>query len=610
LSSDNNNGNTHNDRNFWWKLEKNQVHDRVFAVAEEIEFNQSHLRHRWEQFARLYSNRIEIGITTTREQPIDDFDTLVTKNVVKSVIDTARSIIAKNRVRVRVLTNGAEWTDKRKAKKLEQFLYGEMKARKAWELGPQVFIDACVFGTGAFKVIEGKKKVKLERVMISEILVDERTAHRGDPREMFQRKLVDKHVLIEKFPKFRLQILDAAGRREFWAEKSIPDEMVIVIESWRVNERHVITIDGETILDEPYKREDYPFVFYRWGGMPLTGFYGLGLARDLQGIQIRINQLNAFIKECQDLIAVPRIFVEAGSQVSPLEANNEIGSFFTYRGNAPTFFTPQALNAEIYNFVTELEESAFRLAGISQLSAQALKPAGLESAVALREFNDIETSRFAIQAQMYENMFLELGRKMVMAGKNVYASTQRVKFTDRQVIHEIEWGKIDMEEDRFDLDIQPASVLSMSPSARLQAVVELAQVGAIQGPEIQRLLNHPDLQTHNERTTADVRDAERVEELLLDGDFEPPEPFQNHALLLPRLQFLILHAKAEGAPEEIIENIRTYISQVEALQRATVEANLPVGPVDPTAAGAAPGGPANPAGDAIAGGTAGSDVIA
>jgi hypothetical protein len=401
---------------------------------------------------------------------------------------------------------------------------------------------------------------------------------------MFQRKLVDKHVLLDRFPDKKDQdaIFSAAGRRDHWADRDIPDEMVVVIEAWRLNERRVLCIDGYTLVDESYARSEFPFVFYRWGGPPLTGFYGLGAARDLHGIQIRVNQLNAFFKKCQDLIAVPRIFLEAGSQVSPLKMDNEIGSAWTYTRTPPTFYTPQALNAEMYQQLEKLEAAALKYMGISELSAQSLKPAGLESAVALREFNDIETSRFAIQAQMYEEMFLDLGRQMIVAAKEVYPGSKKVKFIDRQVIHEIEWSKIDLESDRFDLDIQPASLLSMSPSARLQAVTELAQVGAIQGPDIQRLLNHPDLQSHNERTTADIRDAERVEALLLDGDFEAPEPFQNHALLLPRLQYLILHAKNEGAPDDIIENIRSYIAQIEAMQRVATEENLPP-------AGAGPG---------------------
>lgn len=590
---------------FWWKCKKNACHQEVFDTAEEIEQVQAVLRDAWEEYARLYSNRIEMGITWSNEQPRDEYDTLVTKNVVKSAIDTAKSIIAKNRVKVRVLTNGAEWYDKRKAQKLEHYLYGEMKARGAWDIAPQVFTDACVFGTGAFKVFTDDGKVCLERTLISEIIVDERTCPRGNPREMFQRKLVDKHVLLEMFDKkFHAAIEAAACSRDTYADREVPDEMVVVVEAWRLNKRHVICIDGATLLDEDYSSDKFPFVFYRWGGPPLTGFYGLGAARDLHGIQIRIHQLNAFIKECQDLIAVPRIFCEAGSQLNPMQLDNEIGKAWTYHGQPPTFYTPQALNAEIYQYVESLEQAALKYMGISELSAQSLKPAGLESAVALREFNDIETSRFAIQAQMYETMFLELGKRMIQCAKKVYNKKTKVKFTDRQVIHSIEWGDIDMEADRFDLDIQPASLLSMSPSARLQAVTELAQVGAIQGPEIQRLLNHPDLQSHADRTTADIKRIEQVEALLLDGEFEAPEPFDNHDLMLPRLQYLILHAKVEGAPEDILENIRTYIAQVEAMKRAAVEENMPPQPGMPEeglpmVAGMGPGGPVGPDGMAV-----------
>jgi hypothetical protein len=87
------------DSRFWWQAKKNQAHEQVFNTAEEIEQCQSTLRDKWEEYAKLYSNRQEMGITWSSEQPTDDFDTLVTYNVVKSAIDTARSIIAKTRVK-------------------------------------------------------------------------------------------------------------------------------------------------------------------------------------------------------------------------------------------------------------------------------------------------------------------------------------------------------------------------------------------------------------------------------------------------------------------------------------------------------------------------------
>jgi hypothetical protein len=305
-------------------------------------------------------------------------------------------------------------------------------------------------------------------------------------------------------------------------------------------------------------------VWFRWS-RPLTGFYGQGIAEELLDVQVRLNQLNRFIQKCQDLIAVPRVFVDVASKTLKVQLDNKVGAIIPYRGKPPTFFTPQALSAEIYNERDRLVRDAFNRIGVSQLSAQSLKPAGLESAVALREFNDIEGQRFAIQAQRYEQWFKDLARKIIECGRDLYKRGKAPKtvYASRNLVEHIDWADVDMEEDRYALDIEAASILSMSPAARLQAVTELAQVGAIQQPEVRKLLRHPDLEHSDNIAYADFEDIEAVIEMLLDGKYEPPEPFQNLELGIRRCQLAMLKAKREGAPEDILENFRTWVSQAE-----------------------------------------------
>lgn len=570
----------------------------IFKVAQEIEADQSSLREGWKRFARAYSNRDEMGLDWDLNSSRDLESGFVTENVVKSVIDTAASIIAKNRVKVRVMTNGAKFLDQRKARRLEKFIYAEMKARDAWEVGPLVFRDACIFGTGVLKVYGKDKKVQIERRLISDIIVDERAAIDGKPREMFERQLVDAEVLKALYPKKEEEI-ELAMENRAWAGKEIPKGMVVVLEAWRTGPggKHVIAIENCTLSEKAFDG-DFPFIFFRWDGLPISGFYGLGLARDLHGIQTRINQLNLFIQRCQDLIAVPRIFVDMSSKLLKVQINNKIGAIIPYRGKPPTFFTAQALNSEIYEYKEQLKRSAFEFAGISQMSAQSLKPAGLESAVALREFSDIETSRFVIQSQRYERMYTELGSMVVMIARDMYkgGTSMKVKFPNANVLEQIEWADVDMEEDRFALDIQPASLLSMSPSARLQAVTELAQVGQLDKAEVRYLLNHPDLEASNDIATSDYKMATKIEEQLMNGEDVVPEPFYNLELQLRRVQLLYQSVQVDfdDVPDDILENMRTYISQLKTMAEQAMQAGVEQAPADPAAgAGTDPlsGGP-------------------
>ncbi len=562
----------------------------IFDIAQEIEQDQYIMREGWRQYARSYSNREELGLDWNLDASRENLHRgFVTENVVKSVIDTAASIIAKNRVKVRVLTTGADFTDQRKAQRLEKFVYGEMRARKCWELGPLIFRDACIFGTGVLKVFGKKSRTQIERRLISDIIVDERSAIDGHPKELFERQLVDVEVLVSRYPKHKEAILNASENSS-WAGRDIPSGSVVVVEGWRLGPkgRHVIAIEGTTLFSEKYTKKTFPFVFFRWDGIPISGFYGLGLARDLHGIQQRINQLNRFIRRCQDLISVPRVFVDMSSKTLKVQVNNKIGAIIPYRGKPPQFMTAQAVGAEIYQYKEQLKASAFEFAGISQMSAQSLKPAGLESAVALREFSDIETSRFVIQSQRYETFYTELGSKVIETARELYAnkSNMRVRFPNANVLELIDWSDVNLDEDRFDLDIQPASLLSMSPSARLQAVTELAQVGQLDRAEVRYLLNHPDLPASTDLATADLRMAMKIEEELLDGKKPIPEPFYNHDLMIRRLQLLYqsIQCEYDNVPEKILNNISTFVSQSKSQLEQAASAGVAAGPVDPAAA--------------------------
>ena len=576
---------------FWWEESPEDLAKCLFTHVEAIEKNQAHVHEANLWHATLYSNRNEIGLNWKsggRTFNHDRHGVLVTENVVKSVIDTAASIIAKNKPRVRVLTSGSEWRDQRKAKKLEKVVMGEFRARGMYDLGPDVFRDAGIFGTGVTKTFNLFGKPYIERVLIDEIVVDEEACATTPPMEMFQVKLIDKFVLKALYPDATDAIDEACKKREWADYREIPDTQVVVIEAWRLPAKpgdsgvHAIVVETGVLLHEPWKSPTFPFNFYYWS-KPLTGFYGQGLAEDLVGFQIRINQLNRFIQRCQDLVAVPRVFVDVSSKLLKIQLDDTIGAIIPYRGKPPTFLTPQAVGAEIYNYKEQLKASAFQFAGISQLSAQSLKPAGLESAVALREFNDIENQRFAIQAQRYEQWHLDVARQLIGVCKVCYGGRAKAKqkFSDLKTIHQIDWSQVDMEADRYELSIEPASILSLSPAARLQAVTELAQVGQLDKSEIRYLLNHPDLEHSDSVAYADFEDIERVIQTLLDGDYETPEPFQNLEMGIRRVQMACLKAKSQGCPEDILESFRTWVSQAKRLLEMAVPAGVQPATMNP-----------------------------
>jgi hypothetical protein len=581
---------------FWYNESKNQVHTAVFEHVTAVDSDQRSYHEDNLCYARLYSNRDEPGLGPATGHYRPGW-TGVTENVIESVVDTATSLIGKSRPKVTVFTAGGTWNLQQIAKDLDKYLFGMFTALKVHEKMTQAFRDSCIFGTGVLKIIENEDNLTVERVLVDNIIVDEQEVPEcGQPRQLHQVHLVSKELLKKKFPS-KASFIENAGKgdafREFTSWRRVESQMVLVIESWHLNPdgRHTLVVDNATLVDEKYEEDWFPFVFLHWSE-PVTGFYGRGLAQQLLGHQIRLNELNDFIQRCQDLIAIPRVAIDAGSRLLKVELNNEIGAIIPYVGKPPIFFTPQALNTEIYSYKEQIKTSAFEFAGISKMAAQATRPEGIEAAVALRELSDNQSQRFSRQQQNLEERYKDVGKVLLVLAQKIYSDSGSAPktFMDEDFVNSIEWDEVDFEQNKFVLRVDASSMLSETPAARKQTLIEFAQYGVPLTPEIiLKYINHPDLEDLNKRLTAKQTYADWVASQLLKGEFVVPDPISDLNLNLQIVTAAYLDvATKPNVPEEILSNMVQYIDlakleierATQALQQQqTLGATLPEGSV-------------------------------
>ena len=562
---------------YWWLAPEEDAWRYVINYVRALEETQRAIHERNLRHARLYSNSDILGLDWTlavrdySHKPLGR----VTENLVQSVIDTAASMIAKNRPRATFLTNGGDFSQQRRAALLEKFVEGIFHKTDLYEKTCDIFRDACIYGTGFLKVfLNDDRELTIDRIYPDEIIVDELECRTSGPRAMHHRQFIDREVLKNIFPDYA-EAIDSATqddiRRPWTSYRRIEPQQVAVVESWHLpsgkgakDGRHCICIDKQTIVWEPYTKDYFPFVVYRWS-KPVIGFYGQGLAEQLTGYQLRVNKLRRTIEQAQDLIAVPRVFVDVASKVLKGHLTNEIGAVVPYRGRPPIFMTPTAMGPEIYQELERLIRAAYEFAGISQLQAQAKKPVGLESAVALREYTDIGTGRFSVNEQRFEKLHLEVAQRIVMLGKELGKGSTTSVYQAKRFIQKIDWSEVDLPDDAFVVSIEASSILSKTPAGRLQSVIEMAQGGLIDTDEARRLLNHPDLERSQSLANAAIEDIEATIEDLLNGDFKPPEPFQNLGLGIERVQVAYLKARRDGAPEDILEGMRQWMARAKYL---------------------------------------------
>ena len=583
-------------KEYWWQKTSNP-HELVHDVVENLRDEQSYRSDDNLNHLRLYGNIAPSTLGSLSEYSTAKSSSKhrVTLNVIQSCIDTVTARIAKNKPKATFLTSGGDYSMQQKAKRLDKFVQGQFYETGIYNVAPKVFLDACVFGTGFMKIYEHQNKIKVERTFPDEIFVDDHESRYAEPRQMFHRKAVNKDVLIHLFPEHRDAIAAAESMDSSYVSYNVA-EQIPCIEAWHLpsgpganDGRHCIIIEGATLIDESYTKDSFPFAVIRWTER-LLGYFGQGLAEQLTGIQIEQNRLLNMIQE-QMHLARPKVFIEAGSQISKAHINNEAWGVIEYRNNPPQFFVPKTVSGEIFSHLDRLFNRAYEIAGISMLSAQSKKPAGLESAVALREFSDIESERFMITAQAYEKLFLDAAKQMVGLARDMHARGEKVEVISHgdKDIERINWKSVNLKEDQYVMKAYATSLLPTTPAAKLQKVIEMLQAQMLTQQEARMLLDYPDLTAVNQLASASYDEINMViEDMIEKGKVHQPEPFTNLTLAIQMVQNAYTRGKVQGVPDERLDLLRRYLDgciQMLTSMQAAAQPASPQGGVEAEGAG-------------------------
>lgn len=586
----------------WWKLPDERLHASVSGVVNSISKSQQQLESEHLRHARLYANRdllqlVPGGRSTLKPQPSGPSRLRV--NVVKSCVDTAAAMISKQKPRPQFVTSDGDAPLQRKAKWLTRYVDGVFYDGGAHEEAQRAFVDACIFGTGAVRLYwerdrDDSLRLRFERALPWELLVDEEDGRYGRPKQLHHVRLVYPDVLAELFPEKADAIALAVDPTSQGAGRS----KVRVVESWHLpsgpkakDGRHAITINGATLFSEPWDLDFFPYSFMRWSER-VVGFWGCGLAEELAEVQAEINRTAIAIQQAQHLAAVPRVLVEAGSNVVASHVSNLPGGVLRYTGRAPTFFTAQAMNAEAYQWLEANVRRAYELTGISQLQATAQKPAGLSSGVALREYNDTAAVRFARTGQRWEDLFLDMARKAIAMSREAYRSGERglsVKASDGRFLRQVKWSEVDLDDDRFHMKAFPTSLLPTTPAGKLQTVQELIQAGLIPKEQAVALLDFPDVEAFTSLQTAALEDVRWcIDRIMEEGKPVDVDEVTDLDLAVRLGMSAALRAKRNGEPEERQEVLRAWVEACRAkLEEATKPPPPPASQAQPIAQPAA-----------------------
>lgn len=571
---------------YWWQSsDEKQLCERLFSYVKRLSAEQGYRQADNFKNLRLYGNLEAFALRSYafyRSEPTSTVQNRVTFNIVQSMVDTVTSKLSKNKPKPTFLTEGGNWEMQRRAQRLTQFLEGQFQATKFYSKRAVCLQNAAIFGTGPLKIFRVGNRIQLEPIFVDELMVDDADAINGEPRSIYQRKYIHREVLKQMFPAHEGAI-DAAGNQsysEYASNQAKTNEMLEVYEAWHLPSSpesedgyHAIIIENQTLYKEQWKRQSFPFVNWRWSVRPI-GYWGQGLAEQLTGIQLEINKILRTIQVSMHLVSVPKLYVEAGSKIVSSHLNNKIGGIIKYAGTPPQEGKLGSIPSELFAHLDRLYTRAYEIAGISQLSAQSAKPAGLNSGKALREYNDIESERFLSVGARDEEAVIEVAEHMIVLAKEITEEfgEYKAKVSDSSGLKFIDWNEVNLDEDQYIMRVFPTSALSSTPAGRLQDVSELMQLGFVGKEDAMDLLNFPDLKQYYNFNNAGVEDIKRTIELIMDkNEYQTPEPYQNLEYGIVKMQQAYLMYKSQNAPEEKLELLRRWIEDANGLLKKATQ---------------------------------------
>jgi len=600
----------------WW-LEENQdkAAAQMLTTAAYLKETQGNRYRMAAIFARLYGNQNLFSFVGMNANKMDQMtgtpSERPTFNLIQSCVDTLVSRISQSRPQPVFLTDNGDYKQRNLAKKLNNFILGEFYNTKAYELAAIALRDALVEGTGVIHTYETPdNRVGMERVLLTELLVDPSESMYGDPRQLYRLKLVDRKVLLANFgydKKMREKIeLAAKGTPDNSADssKSVSD-LVMVVEGWHLRSgknmsdgRHTLACSTGFLIDEEYERDMFPFTFLHYSPRML-GFWAQGVAEQLMGTQMELNSILYTISQAIKLVGVPRVFQEEGSRINTASHNNQIGVIVKYQGTKPSYEVAPSNAPELYAERDKLIQYGYQQCGVSAMQASSQKPQGLDSGEAIRTFDDIQTDRFAALARRYDNFFVDLAYQVIDLAKEIAERDGEYStvYPNKNGTKEIDFPKAALTKDSFIIQCYTQSSLPKDPAGRLAKITEMITSGMISIQEGRRLLDYPDLEQVEKLANAgEERIFQILDDIIEKGEsgFQAPDPFMDLALAKTTVvQYINLYGSAK-LEESKMQLLRDFYTQVLDLMQAAQPPAPPMAPNGQPMPGGVPAAPVAP----------------
>lgn len=465
-------------------------------------------------------------------------------NVCKSCVDAVVSKITQARCRPYINTANGSFKDIQIAKNLQTFLDIYCDEQRFNYKVATAFRDACTFDSG-YMYFDPDQKEWLRLLPWNTYLDPNEVS--GNGSKLTQAFLHFPHYPVNQLSEDLYKKLPKELQNRTHVEYG-------VFYDTKTKTKAIIFGKDVVCIEEGFDEIPLVILYYT---EPIIGNSPMSIIDVIFGIQMQIDQLSKKVAEASRLSVASTYFVPKSLGVPTALLNNRVGNIVPINSDAMDIqhFSPDFINTQYQQYLDELVERAYNMIGISQLSAQGKKQAGLDSGVALATMEDIQSDRYETQLRQYVDTFTKMVKIMIaVMGSGKYAKdpiTDNNRYTMK-----LNWEQVKEEVGKLRLMFSSADSLSKDPSEKLKQLQQLSQAGLIPASHIGQLLELPDIQTAYNLTSNAINAVSTViNKCIYEDNYNIPDFIPISMLQEEIINTQLLLQSAQGETEDNKEDI-------------------------------------------------------
>ncbi|MFZ8934022.1 MAG: hypothetical protein ACO2ZP_09005 [Bacteriovoracaceae bacterium] len=547
----------------WYHASGDVVHDVLWLHVSRLFRDQSYRDSNHDTYFRLQDQQESVGPSSGGVTKAKLYDRL-TLNIVRQSTEALGSKIFQEEVKALCMTDEGNFSQQENSKKLEQFLDGTIHRTKNSEKGEKVFFNAATFGKGFLKSYIGSdKRLNTESVLAPKIKFDENECLFGPAKTMYQIEYYDKHELADLYPSKKAEIL--SGQRtsyeddlffnQFINRQINIDNYIRVIEAWKLNGRHVISIEGATLLDEAYPFDYFPFsdfsIFPK-----LLGPWGEGISERLLYHQFEINKTLRTIGKIIHVGCIPKVFVDASGDIKAGHFTNSIGEIVKYTGQIPQYGQLLKVPPELWQHLDYFTRKAFDEVGVSDMLATGDKPKGVNTAKAQSELLEIGEGRLFPIIKRWQRFHMENFNLWLKLHADSNDKDLEVVSLGEYGLKKLNFDEIQYDRDLNIIELYSGNLLSKHPSIKRQQVTEMMNAGLFDKDQSMDLLDYQDIKRVTSNELAPHKLIKKIiADIIRTGEIYPASEELFLEVAIPLVVKAIAYYKTMDTPPETLNSL-------------------------------------------------------